>query len=115
MRHSVRALVLIVIFLAGCDGWTVRPLPYLSPSPFPSATPFISSPTPIILVPPITATLDMSRVTPTNMALTSSAPTPTSTEYMPLTFEPSITQTPFVSIRTDILGCDTSLDILHGM
>jgi hypothetical protein len=115
MRQAVMICVSFVMVLSGCDGWTVRPLPYLSPSPFPSPTAIISSPTPIVLVPPVSATFDSTSVTPTNTAAAPGAPTPTFTEYVPLTFEPSITQTPFISIRTNILGCNTSLDVTHGM
>lgn len=92
------------VLIAACS-------PIVAPQPFPAWTSFPTS-TPNI----VTAT-SLSPLTSTPIILTLPfTPTlVTATE----TFSPSatfvFTNTPFQAVEIQILGCDTSLDILHGM
>ncbi|MGA7192669.1 MAG: hypothetical protein WBW94_03490 [Anaerolineales bacterium] len=124
MKRVAFVCVLFSVVLSGCSGWTVQPLPYTTSTPFPTSTPIISSPTPIILPLPITATSDVTPLAPTN---TSVAPTSTETQVatatttsvpttsIPLTLTPSLTSTPFSAVNAEIISCNTSFDITHGM
>ncbi len=133
MRRSFFVCILLTLFLDGCSGWVVQPIPYPPPTLFPTSTPLIYSPTPVILPPPITATFPSTPITPsptppppseTYTFTPSPQPTFTDTPIMPTPITPTpVTPTPtintgptpFVSIRTEILGCNTSIDITHGM
>lgn len=128
MKRLIFACVLFVWVLSGCSGLPVQPLPYFSPSPFPSSTPVILSPTPIILPPPITATAPtgapttatQTSTTPTASLTSTPSPTGTMTSILtstplPVSLTPTLTATPFTAVNTIILSCNTSLDISHGM
>ena len=140
MRRGYLVYILPALFLAGCSGWVVQVVPYPAPTLFPTPTPIIYSPTPIILAPPVTATIPATPLTlsltppltpgqpsatftftpssqPTQPTYTDVPITPTLITPAPLTPTPTTNTgpTPFVSIRTDILGCNTSIDIIHGM
>jgi hypothetical protein len=104
-------VTLTVCFLTACSGWIIQPLP--GPTPFLPATPTpaIFTPTPVVITvntsTPAVATMTVSS-TNTNI--------PLSTE--PATLTPSLTLTaspsgPAVSIK--VLGCNTSIDVMHGM
>ncbi len=98
-----------MIVLSACEGWSVRPINYGTPTVLPSRTPIIRTPTAFISAP---GSSTPPSVTSTAIA---SSPTVTSTEP-PLTSRPTQTQlaTPAV-LKIDILGCDTGLDLSHGM
>lgn len=109
--------VLLTIALTSCNGWVVQPLP--QPTPFlpPTRTPSIYSPTPVIIggtnatATPIVAT---ATITPTFFPTSTNQPLPTQTEIPVNTFTP----TPLVNapaLQILILGCNTSIDITHGM
>lgn len=89
--------------------FTAQPQPFPVWSPVPSRTPGIVSPTPIIL--PLTSNVTIvSSVTPAH----SETPSPT---FTPVSIVPTDTPSvvPVQSVQVDILGCNTSLDITHGM
>lgn len=127
MRRGFLICILPTLFLAGCSDWVVQPIPYPPPTLFPTSTPLIYSPTPVILAAPITAIFSSTPLTPPQPSATftftpSPQPTFTDTPFTPITSIPVTTTpatdsgpTPFISIRTDILGCNTSIDITHGM
>lgn len=108
----------IAIFLSSCTGWGVAPQPFPVLTPIPSSTPGIVTPTPFIIPPPIfgetstpsTNVTVISPVTPENTF----TPTPTLT-FTPI--QPTVTFTfvPVQSANLVILGCNTSIDITHGM
>ncbi|HND49865.1 MAG TPA: hypothetical protein PLL95_14965, partial [Anaerolineales bacterium] len=113
MKKQFLATVLLV-FMSACNstGYTPQLVPIQSP--IPSSTPNIITSTPIILSPLLlTASPNVtviSQITPT----TTETPPPTSsiTPVSPtLTFTPSLIQ----SVSVEILGCNTGVDILHGM
>ncbi len=103
------------IALSACDGWPVNLTPYNPPTPAPSRTPSIRTATPIILS-PVPSTPASDTLTPTD-SFTATEPSSTTTETeTPLAA--TLTPTGPVSsesLKVDILGCDTSIDILHGM
>jgi len=124
MKRLIVICALCLLILSGCSGWTVEPLPYISPTSFPSSTPVILSPTPIILPLPITATTNATSATLTN---TPTTPTGTDTHVvtqtititpataLPMTFTPTITSTPLAAVNAEILSCNKAIDIRHGM
>ena len=123
MKRLIFTCALFALILSGCSGWAVEPIPYITSTPFPSSTPIIVSPTPIILPLPITATTDSTPATLTHTpAPVTSTPAGTDTQVVtetmtsvPMAFTPTITSTPLVAVNTEILGCNTAIDITHGM
>jgi hypothetical protein len=113
-------LVCLLFFLAlvGCDGWTVRPIPNNLPvTPFPSQTPIIHTDTPVVLRSTLTSTVTVVSLTPTQPTETVTPlaePSSTATSASS-TIIPTLETVPSGLIKVDILGCNTSLDITHGM
>lgn len=107
---------LILLGLAGCSGWAVQPMPYAPATLNATRTPSIYTATPVILAPPVTSTASAtsgSPIPPTNTFTPSPTSSPTATiETVTAT---KVTPTPTAQIRTEILGCNTSIDITHGM
>lgn len=107
--------ILTAALLASCNGWVVQPLP--QPTPFlpPTRTPSIYSPTPVVIgVASSTPAVIPPTVTPTFLPTSTNQPPATLTEVPVNTFTP----TPFTNapaLRIVILGCNTSIDITHGM
>lgn len=106
-------LILIVFLLSGCNGWIIQPLP--NPTPFLplSPTPSIYSPTPVIIgVTPASATPVIATATflPTNTNM----PPATATAVPLNTFTPT-NSVSMPALKIVILGCNTSIDITHGM
>lgn len=108
---------LTMFLLTSCNGWFFQPSPYNPPTPFLPATntPSIFTPTPVVI--------GVNSATP-NIA----TPTfiPTNTPFGVVTETPSVvpTNTLFVtststvgaaSIIVEVLGCNTSIDVTHGM
>jgi len=101
--------ILLTLLLSSCNGWIIQPIP--GPTPFLPATPtpYIFTPTPVVI--------GVATSTPfiaTAIATNTSAPTtiPSDTE----TPAPSPTPVPSgLSISIKVLGCNTSIDVTHGM
>ncbi len=106
------------ILITSCDVWGVAPQAFPVWTPVASFTPGIVTQTPFIIPPPVfvetstpsTNVTVISPVTPENTL----APTTT------LTFTPTLptltfTIAPIQSVNLVILGCNTSIDITHGM
>jgi hypothetical protein len=116
---KISAFVLFIFILTACDTWGVAPQPFPVWTVIPSRTPSIVTATPIIITLPFTATFIpgvtvIVPVTLTNTEIPSS--TPTSTPIPPTeTPTPAFTPTAVQSVAVDILGCNTSIDITHGM
>ena len=122
---KISALLVFVFILTACDTWGVPPQPFPVWTPIPSRTPSIVTATPIILTMPFTETAIpgvtvIVPVTLTNTEIPSPTPTstlipPTETPTPTFTFTPTLTSTAVQSLTVDILGCNTSIDITHGM
>jgi hypothetical protein len=118
--------LLITLLLSSCNGWIVQPLPSNPPTPFLPFTPMpsIFTQTPVII--------GVASATHTPAVLTST-PLDTNTPLPTLTDQPAFTPTllstatpvmqgtattdtnglPSVSVK--VLGCNTSIDVTHGM
>jgi hypothetical protein len=95
-----------MLLLAACDTFGYQPQPFPVWSPIPSRTPGVVSPTPIVFtVPPNISTVTLFLTETPTLTPTSATETPS------LTFTPA----PIQSVQVDILGCNTSIDITHGM
>lgn len=104
----------LVFILSACDVWGQPPPPIPVWTPLATQTPQIVSPTPFILQPP--STIDtpviilITPVTPTNTEI----PSPTNT-LTPPTATMTFTPVPVQAVDLEILGCNTSFDLLLGM
>jgi len=115
------AVVLLLLTLSACDIWNVQPQPFPVWTPIPSRTPGIVTPTPIILsVTP--ANVFTATFTPEIILITPITPTPGPTNtFTPTatvvtdTPSPTLPPAPVQAVAIDILGCNTSIDITHGM
>ena len=118
MKPLFPICLLLSAALSGCNGWTVRPIPDIIPAtPLPSQTPIIHTATPVILPPTLTPTEFELSLTPTQSTDTATLlvdPTITETPASPTTI-PTQETAPSESLKVDILGCNTGLDITHGM
>ena len=112
---------LTMLLLTSCNGWFFQPSPYNPPTPFlpPTTTPPIVSPTPVVIgvssATPIVATaVPASTNTPLIVFTDTAIPPFTNTPVTPQTAtETAILPSPSVSV--DVLGCNTSIDVTHGM
>jgi hypothetical protein len=104
------AFIIFPFLLSACIDWSVNPQPFPVWTAIPTRTPGIVTATPVIIFGtgtslPFTLTPDVITVTP------SETPTATITD----TPAPTGTSTPFQAVEVTILGCNTSIDITHGM
>lgn len=116
LTKKIALLILSAAVLASCSGWGINPLPSNPPTPFvlPTRTPSIYSPTPASVGATNTPVVIPPTVTPTFLPTSTNQPPATLTEIPVNTFTP----TPFTNapaLRIVILGCNTSIDITHGM
>ena len=118
---SVILAMLPLIFVASCSGWVLQREPFGGPTPFlpPTNTPSILTATPVVIVP--SATITPQIVTSTPIPFITATPAPT---LVPVTLNPTdtpltiVTQTNVPSgpaVSVEILGCNTSIDVTHGM
>ena len=106
------------ILITSCDVWGVAPQAFPVWTPVASFTPGIVTQTPFIIPPPVfvetstpsTNVTVISPVTPENTL----APTTTLT-FTPILPTLTFTIAPIQSVNLVILGCNTSIDITHGM
>ena len=107
---------LMMSLLTACNGWFFQPSSN-QPTPFLPATntPPIFSPTPVVIgvnsATPVVAT-PVTAVTNTPFTVV------TNTPILSITDTPSVTNTvsiPMPSVSVDVLGCNTSIDVTHGM
>ena len=111
--------VLLMLLTASCNGWVIQPGSFNPPTPFlpPTNTPSVFTATPVVIG---------ASPTPNNQIPTAQLPTFTSIPFITATTAPTLipsdtpvnTQTsapvgPAVSV--EILGCNTSVDVTHGM
>src|SRR5512145_3201814 len=109
-------MILLMLLLASCNGWVIQPGPFNPPTPFlpPTNTPSIFTATPVVIgVASATSTPQIA--TPTSLSF----PTATLTAILIPSDTPAAT-TPTNSpsgpaLSVEILGCNTSIDVTHGM
>ena len=106
-------VILLAFALSSCNGWIIQPLP--GPTPFmpPTPTPSIYTPTPVV----IGATRAPDVITPTVTQINTFYPTNTNEPISTNTeTAPTLTASPSgPSVLIKVLGCNTSIDIIHGM
>ena len=111
---------IIILLLSSCNGWIINPLPNNPPTPFLpfTPTPSIHTQTPVIIgVTSASSTPVVLTSTPPN----TNTPFPTFTASLPAAFTATVqataTNNPIgtPSILVKVLGCNTSIDVTHGM
>lgn len=105
--------ILFAFLLSSCNGWVFQSIP--GPTPFlpPTPTPSIYTPTPVVTG-VNTSTPAVATITNTLAPTNTNAPNLTDTAAF--TPSPMLTSTPSgPSIAIDVLGCNTSIDVTHGM
>ncbi len=111
-----RVMILLVMVgaLSACDAWNVAPQPFPVWTAIPTRTPGIVTATPLIVFPSFTPTMTTTAqpLTPTFTPVTPVTETP-----IPVTLTETIvpSPTPFQDVQIVILGCNTGLDVTHGM
>ncbi len=112
MKRTI-PLMLAMLLMASCNGWVIQPGPYNPPTPFlpPTQTPSIFTATPVVIG-VASATPQIATSTPIPFITATFVPTLIPSD------SPSITPTnapvgPSVSV--EVLGCNTSIDVTHGM
>lgn len=116
MKKILFSLPIFTLILYACTG--TRPVSN-GPNPFaitPSRLPLILSPTPILVFPlSVTSSPTFTPILPPTVVVTAtSTETPTAT----FTYTPTATATPTATvgpIAVKVLGCETGLDLSHGM
>jgi len=107
-------MILTMLLLASCNGWVIQPGPFNPPTPFlpPTNTPSIFTATPVVISASATPTAQIATSTPIIFITATTAPTflPSNT---PVDTQTSPPTGPSVSV--EILGCNTSIDVTHGM
>ena len=118
MRLLPLLCVGLTFSLSACAGWPMQPINYSPSTPVPSRTPSIQTGTPVIVSASPTTTITAISETPTSTvtAITpSEIPSGTPTQVTPSpTLTPTASAVPG-SLSIAILGCDTSVDLTHGM
>jgi len=105
---------LTMFLLTSCNGWFFQPSPYNPPTPFLPATrtPAVVSPTSAVVGNTPTPVIATSTPMPNNTPL----PAITDTPLVFVSDTPSATvAVPTPSISVEVLGCNTSIDVTHGM
>ena len=118
---SVILAMLPTFLVTSCSGWVLQRDPFGGPTPFlpPTTTPSILTATPVVIAPSATITPQIVTSTPIPFITATSMPT-----IVPSTLNP--TETPVTVVTqtsvpggpagsVEILGCNTSIDVTHGM
>jgi hypothetical protein len=119
---KTRCIVLLMLLTASCNGWVIRPRDFNPPTPFlpPTNTPSIFTATPLVIILSATPTAQIS-------IPTAQLPTSTSIPFITATTAPTLilSETPISSpstlaptgpaVSVEILGCNTSIDVTHGL
>ena len=114
MKKFLLLAVFLIFPITACDGWSYTVPTF--PAPPPTITPSIFTPTPVIFTITNTTTPAPISETPTETA-TAVTPSETATAF---TEAPTPTNTPTLppvspNIIVEVLGCNTSIDLTHGM
>jgi hypothetical protein len=115
MKKTVLA-ILLILFTASCNGWVLQPGPFNPPTPFlpPTNTPSVFTATPVVIAASATPTAQIPTSTSIPFITATSVPTliPSDT---PGTVNAPTTAPSGPAVSVEILGCDTSIDVTHGM
>ena len=114
MKTSIFTILLLLL-TTSCNGWVIQPGPFNPPTPFlpPTNTPSIVTATPIVMAASPTSTIQiLPTATSISFITATSVPTliPSNT---PDTIQTTVPSGPAVAV--EILGCNTSIDVTHGL
>lgn len=113
MKRLLPLALFMIVLLAACDGWSYTVPTF--PAPPPTITPSIFTPTPVIVTATNTTIPAAPSDTPTATPVIPTETATTVTETIPPPI-PTETSEPISSVITvEVLGCNTSIDISHGM
>jgi hypothetical protein len=115
MKKLIPLGLFLIFSITACDGWSYTVPTF--PAPPPTITPAIHTPTPVFVT--ATHTLEVPTASSTVTAVETFTETPPETATA-FTEAPTQTDTPTLpsispNIIADVLGCNTSIDISHGM
>jgi hypothetical protein len=107
-------LMLSTLVVASCNGWVIQPGPFNPPTPFlpPTNTPSVFTATPVVMAASATPTVQVPTSTSISFITATTAPTliPSDT---PVSTQTTLPSGPGISV--EVLGCNTSIDVTHGM
>jgi hypothetical protein len=115
MKKTVPAILLNLLsfFITSCTGWVIQP--GTPPTPFlpPTNTPSVFTATPVVIVASATPTVVVPTSTTIQFITATSMPTliPSNTAAI----DPPTTAPSGPAVSVEVLGCDTSIDVTHGM
>ena len=113
MKRLLPLALSLIFLLSSCDGWSYTVPTF--PAPPPTITPSIFTPTPVIVTATNTTIPAAPSDTPTVTPVIPTETATTVTETIPPPI-PTETSEPISSVITvEVLGCNTSIDISHGM
>ncbi|MCE9647375.1 MAG: hypothetical protein K8S20_15370 [Chloroflexi bacterium] len=115
MKNQIFPSIALLFLLSACDVWRVQPQPIPIWSPNPTQTPGIVTATPVIFTLPYTQTPGIVSIASFTPSLTSTPETPPSPIPTDTFSAPTASSTPTPILAVEILGCNTSIDISHGM
>jgi hypothetical protein len=103
---KILPILISIMLLTGCDGRFFKPSSYNLPTPFrpPTQTPYIITATPLLATstPAVNTPGTVATATSVTLPIDTALPEPTS--FVPIS-----------SVSVEVLGCNTSLDITHGL
>lgn len=107
-------LILLVFLLTACSGWVIQP--GNAPTPFLplTNTPSIFTATPVVIQASATSTMQLPTSTSISFITATTVPTliPSDT---PVSLDTPTTGPSGPAVSVEILGCNTSIDVTHGM
>ena len=111
--------ILLTLLTASCNGWVLQPGAN-PPTPFlpPTNTPAIVTATPVVIAASATSTAQNPTSTSIIFITATASPSliPSETSANLATATTVLTSTPSgPAVSVEILGCDTSIDVTHGM
>jgi len=111
--------ILLTLLTASCNGWVLQPGAN-PPTPFlpPTNTPAIVTATPVVIGASATSTAQNPSSTSISFITATASPSliPSETSASLATATSVLTSTPSgPAVSVEILGCDTSIDVTHGM
>lgn len=113
--------VLLMLLTASCNGWVIQPGPFNPPTPFlpPTSTPSVLTATPIVIQPNATVTVQIPTGQPPTLTSIPFITATTAPTLLPLDTPISITTSTTAptgpAVAVEILGCNTSIDVTHGL
>ena len=113
MKRLLPLALFMIVLLTTCDGWSYTVPTF--PAPPPTITPSIFTPTPVIVTATNTTIPAAPSDSPTATPVIPTETATTVTETIPPPTHTETSQPVSPVITVEVLGCNTSIDISHGM